>query len=68
MDIVDAHGAVRIHDIQFLDKGNYVSPKEGVVFMALDLTVKNHGQEEVLVGSRALSLQDAQGNEQRRNM
>ena len=60
--------AVRVNGVQFLDKGSYVSPKEGMVFLALDVTVKNQGQQEVTVGSRALSLKDAQGNEMRRNM
>jgi uncharacterized protein affecting Mg2+/Co2+ transport len=60
--------AVRVNGVQFLEKGSYVSPKEGMVFLALDVTVKNQGQQEVTVGSRALSLKDAQGNELRRNM
>lgn len=60
--------AVRLNGVQFLEKGSYVSPKEGMVFLALDLTVKNQGQQEVTVGSRALALKDAQGNELRRNM
>jgi hypothetical protein len=60
--------AVRLNGVQFLEKGSYVSPKEGMVFLAVDLTVKNQSQQEVTVGSRALSLKDGQGNELRRNM
>jgi uncharacterized protein affecting Mg2+/Co2+ transport len=60
--------ALRLNGVQFLEKGSYVSPKDGMVFMALDVTVKNQGQQEVTVGSRALQLKDGQGNELRRNM
>jgi len=60
--------AVRLNSVQFLERGSYVSPKDGMVFMALDLTIKNQGGQEVTVGSRALALRDGQGNEMRRNM
>ncbi len=60
--------AVRLNAVQFLEKGSYVSPKDGMVFMALDVTVKNQGPQEVTIGSRALQLKDGQGNELRRNM
>ena len=60
--------AVRLNGVQFSDKGNYVSPKEGMIFMALDVSFRNVGQQEVTVGSRAISLKDASGTEYRRNL
>ena len=60
--------SVRLNGVQFLEKGTYVSPKDGMVFMAIDVTVKNQGAQEVTVGSRALQLKDSQGNEMRRNL
>ena len=60
--------AIRLNSAQFLDKGNYVSPKDGMVFLALDVTLKNAGQQEVTVGGRAVTLKDAGGTEFRRNL
>lgn len=60
--------AVRLNGFQFLDSGNYVSPKEGMAFLALDVSLRNQGQQEVTVGSRAITLKDATGAELRRNL
>ena len=60
--------AVRLNGVQFSDRGNYVSPREGMVFLALDVTIRNAGQQEVTVGSRAITLKDATGTEYRRNL
>jgi len=60
--------AIRLNSAQFLERGNYVSPKDGHVFVALDVTLKNGGQQEVTVGGRAVTLKDAGGTEFRRNL
>jgi hypothetical protein len=65
---VSGNVAVTLNGFQFLERGTYIQPKEGMAFLAVDLTVRNQGQEEVTVGSRALTLKDAGGAEYRRNL
>ena len=59
--------AVRLNGVQFSDRSNYVSPKEGMVFLALDVTLRTQRQQEVTAGSRATPRKAATGAEYRRN-
>jgi len=58
---VSGQVAIRLHQFEIAEKGLFVVPKEGTVFVILDVTFENRGQEEITIGSRYMRLTDAAG-------
>jgi hypothetical protein len=58
---VSGQVAIRLHQFEITEKGLFVVPKEGTVFVILDVTFENRGQEEITIGSRYMRLTDAAG-------
>lgn len=52
---------ITLLELQATDEGLYVSPKEGYVFLLLNVALENEGQSEVVVGSRHMRLVGADG-------
>jgi hypothetical protein len=53
--------AISLHQFEIAEKGLFVVPKEGTVFVILDVTFENRGQAEITIGSRYMRLADAAG-------
>jgi len=58
---VSGQVAIQLHQFEISEKGLFVAPKEGTVFVILDVTLENRGQEEITIGSRYMKLTDAAG-------
>jgi hypothetical protein len=58
---VSGRVAITLHQFEVTEKGLFVVPKEGTVFVVLDVTLENRGQEEITIGSRYMRLADAAG-------
>jgi hypothetical protein len=58
---VSGQVAITLHQFEITETGLFVAPKEGTVFVILDVTFENRGQEEITIGSRYMRLTDAGG-------
>lgn len=65
---VSGQVAIRLHRFEITEKGLFVVPKEGTVFVILDVTFENRGQEEITIGSRYMRLTDAAGTSYSRSL
>ncbi len=65
---VSGRVAITLHQFEITEKGLFVVPKEGTVFVILDVTFENRGQEEITVGSRYMRLTDAAGTSYPRSL
>jgi hypothetical protein len=60
--------AITLHQFEIAEKGLFVVPKEGTVFVILDVTFENRGQEEITIGSRFMRLTDGAGTSYPRSL
>jgi len=60
--------AITLHQFEVTGKGLFVVPKEGTVFVVLDVTLENRGQEEITIGSRYMRLTDGAGTSYPRSL
>jgi hypothetical protein len=65
---VSGQVAIQLHQFDIAEKAMFVVPKEGTVFVILDVTFENRGQEEITIGSRYMRLTDAAGTSYPRSL
>jgi len=65
---VSGRVAITLHQFEITGKGLFVVPKEGTLFVILDVTFENRGQEEITIGSRYMRLTDAAGTSYPRSL